>query len=179
MSGNSCLLKTAPLGKSSKSGKKIEIMKLMKYLTKLNHSLEGITISGGEPFDQPQALKELLAAVAIEKPSWNNIIYSGYTLSEILSDKKKKAPVLEFVDILINGCYQQDIPSNHPLTGSGNQVIHYLTSRGLALKERIDSLPMDQANLGLGNSHHHLLIGILKPVVRKEIHKTLQIPEMR
>lgn len=158
------------------SGKEIEIKKLLRHFMWLDYPLEGITISGGESFDQPQALKELLEGLGFQKPSWNIIVYTGYTLMEILADKTGKCSLLKYVDILIDGNYQKNIVSHHPLTGSGNQIIHYLTQRGRSLKARIDSLPRDYANLGLGNAHRHMLIGILNPGVRKEVHEKLHIP---
>jgi len=85
----------------------------------------GLTISGGEPFDQPQALENLLTLLA---PRFSDIlVYSGYTLSQL---QQKEPPVLRALDrigVLIDGPYIQE--RNVPgcaLRGSDNQIIHYL-----------------------------------------------------
>jgi len=158
------------------AGKEIEIENLQVHLLQLGQPIDGITISGGEPFDQPQALKMLLEGLSQQRPSWNIMVYTGYKITGIRADKTGKAELLKFVDILIDGNYRQDIPSTHPLTGSGNQVIHFLTQRGTDLKPQINALPRNYSNLGIGKNHHHLLIGILTPTLRKQIHGTLQIP---
>ena len=157
-------------------GKEIQVKKLQLHLLNLDQPFAGITISGGEPFDQPHALQILLQGLAQQKPSWNIIVYTGYKLSGIKADQTGKSELLKFIDILSDGNYQQDIPPIHPLTGSGNQSIHYLTCRGWNLKPQIDAFPRDYSNLGIGKGGHHLLIGVLPPATRKKVHGKLQIP---
>ena len=166
----------SPEMQNHQAGKEIEVEKLQTHLLELDHPIDGITISGGEPFDQPQALKMLLEGLSQQRPSWNIMVYTGYKITGIRADKTGKAESLKFIDILIDGNYRQDVPSTHPLTGSGNQVIYFLTRRGRDLKPQINALPRDYSNFGIGKGHRHLLIGILKPGVRKEIHGKLQIP---
>ena len=43
--------------------------------------VSGITVSGGEPFQQPSGLLEILAALA--SSSLTRLCFSGYTLAEI------------------------------------------------------------------------------------------------
>jgi len=60
-----------------KAGKKIDTSVLMKHLARINYELDGITISGGEPFDQAGAVQELLAKIKRKWPAWNNIYIQG------------------------------------------------------------------------------------------------------
>ncbi len=157
----------------------LEVQILAHHLLRLKLPLDGLTISGGEPFDQALALSELLTALARERSSWNTIIYSGYKLSELRAGKAGETELLNHIDVLIDGSYRERIPSKHPLTGSGNQVIHFLTKRGKNLEAQIEALPPNHSNLGMGTDHRHMLIGILNPAARKTIHKDLQIKDLQ
>lgn len=86
----------------------------------------GLTISGGEPFDQPEELDRLLSLV---RSRFSDIlVYTGYTLEEL----QNRAPqdlsvhILKRIDVLIDGPYVES--ENTPscvLRGSANQVIHF------------------------------------------------------
>ena len=63
---------------------------------------DGVTISGGEPFDQPEGLQSLLLELQ-KMPSLCNLdilVYSGYTLSRI---KRRHQRILDLLDALISG----------------------------------------------------------------------------
>src|SRR4051812_39296619 len=46
---------------------------------------DGITVSGGEPFDQPEALRVLLSALR-ERHCGDCLVYSGYPIEELKLD---------------------------------------------------------------------------------------------
>ena len=48
-----------------------------------NPTIEGITISGGEPLDYT---KELIELIKLINPTLTSIIFTGYTLKEIIKD---------------------------------------------------------------------------------------------
>ena len=75
-----------------------EILALMEK----NPLLDGLTLSGGEPFLQPQAALEL--ALAAKARGLNVWIYSGATYEE-LKDAQDKATdaLLEACDVLVDG----------------------------------------------------------------------------
>ena len=80
----------------------------------------GITVSGGEPFEQAEELLELLEETG--RKGLNRLVYSGYTYEELLAQKScayKKC--LSEIDILIDGAYEKENPPLMPWTGSGNQ----------------------------------------------------------
>ena len=87
--------------------------------------IAGITLSGGEPLEQPAACAEL--ALAAKKQGKNVLLYSGYTFEQLrcmaASDLAVK-DLLELTDILIDGPFlleQRDI--DLVFRGSANQRI--------------------------------------------------------
>lgn len=89
---------------------------------------EGITISGGEPFDQPDALRDLLEALR-ERTSVSIFVYSGHTFEHI-------APWLAtnrgLIDGLMSEPFKASAPQTRALRGSDNQVLHLLTPLGIS-----------------------------------------------
>lgn len=64
--------------------------------------LNGVTLSGGEPFCQAEALLEL--AQAIRARGKHLLAYTGYTLEELLaSDNPFVLPLLRQLDLLVDG----------------------------------------------------------------------------
>ena len=82
-----------------------------------------ITISGGEPFMQPDLL-ELLKALR-EKGYHDVLVYSGFTFEEISADPSKSA-CLPFIDVLVDGPYVEALNDDLPLRGSSNQRVIFL-----------------------------------------------------
>lgn len=71
---------------------------------KKNPLLDGITLSGGEPFEQAAACS--LLARRIHDMKLNVITYSGYTFEEILAGAEERPDWLDLLretDILIDG----------------------------------------------------------------------------
>jgi anaerobic ribonucleoside-triphosphate reductase activating protein len=97
---------------------------------------EGVTISGGEPFDQPDALCELL--VGLRALTCVTIfVYSGYPF-EKLAPWLREHPHL--IDALMSDPYDASVPQTLALRGSDNQRLHLLTAHGasaLASFERL------------------------------------------
>ncbi|MEE4195837.1 MAG: 4Fe-4S single cluster domain-containing protein [Anaerolineae bacterium] len=102
---------------------------LARRLLVNNPLVEGITISGGEPFLQAEALLQMLL-VARRDREFNTIIYSGYTLQGLYdSGLPGVAGLLAEVDVLIDGEFDITKPANDGIRGSLNQEIHFLTDR--------------------------------------------------
>ena len=98
------------------------IVSLHPWLT----AADGVTISGGEPFDQPDGLAALLAAFGDEHPSLDLLVYSGYE-REMLHENHGE--ILNRIDVLISGPYQPASGTRLALRGSDNQHVELLTSR--------------------------------------------------
>ena len=88
---------------------------------------EGITISGGEPFLQAEALGELLRIVRCKR-DLGVIVYTGFLLEELETVPHAKA-LLEQTDLLIDGPYVRELDDGKSLRGSSNQRIIPLTPR--------------------------------------------------
>jgi len=88
---------------------------------------DGITVSGGEPFLQAQALAQMLQIVR-GKRDIGVIVYTGY-LREELSGVADAELLLEQTDLLIDGPYIQQLDDGKSLRGSSNQKVHALTPR--------------------------------------------------
>ena len=70
-----------------------------------NPLLKGVTISGGEPFCQPEAAAEL--AKAAHACGKDVLVYTGYTFEELLAGGVKGAhALLEETDLLIDGRFE-------------------------------------------------------------------------
>ncbi len=99
-----------------------EILKEIIQEINGNPLLDGITISGGDPFFQPEALLKLVQLLKKEtkKDIW---CYTGYTIEYILRDETM-ASILNYIDTLVDGPF---IESKRDPTlsfrGSSNQRI--------------------------------------------------------
>ncbi|MCD9127659.1 4Fe-4S single cluster domain-containing protein [Luteimonas fraxinea] len=89
---------------------------------------DGVTISGGEPFDQPDALLELLASLR-QRSDVDILVYSGHPL-EALAPWLARAEGL--IDALISEPFEQRAPQTTALRGSDNQRLSLLTALGRA-----------------------------------------------
>jgi len=88
--------------------------------------VDGISLSGGEPMQQPAAALALLERARAQAKS--TLMFSGYTLDEIRALPGGPA-VLAQLDVLIDGRYVAGERLATGLRGSANQRIHLLTSR--------------------------------------------------
>lgn len=66
-----------------------------------NPLLDGITLSGGEPFSQAEACAEI--ARAAREGGLNVWCYTGYTYEQLASGKPDQRALLEQVDVLVDG----------------------------------------------------------------------------
>lgn len=94
----------------------------------LNSDLDGISFSGGEPFAQAVALAEL--AQRVQALGKTVVCWTGYRLEQLDTGKVKGAKdLLNYVDLLIDGWFNQEQSGNFVLRGSENQQLHFLSGR--------------------------------------------------
>ena len=88
------------------SGEDMTIAEIMDEI-RSNPNLDGVTFSGGEPFEQVPALLEL--AKMIKTEGLGLMSYSGYTLEE-LKDRGDAATdeLLGLLDMLVDGRYVEE-----------------------------------------------------------------------
>lgn len=105
-------------------GEIIEIDSIIDSI-KENPLLSGVTLSGGEPFEQAKVLTEL--SKKIKELGYNIISYTGYTYEYIIencSEANGWMDLLKEIDILIDGRFEIEKKSlNLRYKGSSNQRI--------------------------------------------------------
>lgn len=69
---------------------------------KSNPLLDGITLSGGDPFFQAKECTELLVRIRKEFKHLNVWAYSGFTFEQLLRNKDMRE-MLDLVDVLVDG----------------------------------------------------------------------------
>ena len=130
-----------------------------------NHKIEGITISGGEPFLQASKLALLLQMVKEKRPELNVIVFSGYQLKQLNSDKANV--FIQFIDLLIDGPYVDELNDEKGMRGSSNQQFHYFTDRLIPFKKELEDGGRSN-EMVIKNEEIHI-IGIprkdIKPVI--------------
>ncbi len=107
------------------SGRKYNVRSLAWEI--ILSKVEGITISGGEPFLQAEALCELINIVKKHRDI-GVIIYTGYLYQE-LSELPFGKQLTELCDIIIDGPYVQELDDGKSLRGSSNQRVIPITDR--------------------------------------------------
>lgn len=100
----------------------------------------GVTISGGEPFDQPEALSALLDYLtgwrADSQLEFDILCYSGYTDRRL---KKDHGALLRKIDAVIPGPFVERLREGGRWRGSSNQELVPLSERGRRVYEHLIS----------------------------------------
>lgn len=102
-------------------------------------AMEGVTVSGGEPLEQAEALLDFLRRLrrraptsppdgSVSAPDLSVVLYSGFTRAEIACTPLGRQ-ILELTDVLIDGPFVQAQAVDDGVRGSANQTVHFLTSR--------------------------------------------------
>ena len=86
-------------------GKNINIEKLATAINNTKN-IRGITISGGEPLVQTEAISKLLQQI---NKKLDILLFSGYTFDEVKADKNKMF-ILHQVDAALLGRYNKNLP---------------------------------------------------------------------
>jgi anaerobic ribonucleoside-triphosphate reductase activating protein len=92
-------------------------------------AIEGLTVLGGEPFDQAAAVARLAAGT--RALGLSVMVFTGYTVEELRTrDDAAALALLRVTDVLVDGRYEAARPERSRLwVGSENQRFHYLTGR--------------------------------------------------
>ncbi len=138
--------------------KSIEVETVLRIVSQYANSIDGITITGGDPLMQPDAVKELL--IGLESMGIRDIlVYTGYTMAEI-NLSSKLSGLLPHIGVLIDGPYIDDLNDNKGIRGSSNQKIWLLRDE---LSERYLNVEQWDRKTQIINSNNSLYaIGIPK-----------------
>lgn len=88
------------------------------------HQVDGFTITGGDPFEQPESLEQLLSE--LYQISDDILVYTGFEFEAI---KEQHTTILDYIAVLIDGLYIEELNEEEALRGSTNQRIIILNER--------------------------------------------------
>ncbi len=130
---------TAPETWSKDGGTQIEIERLAHIFASLPN-LEGLTLSGGEPFLQAEGAVRLIEQCRRRRPDFSFFAFTGFTLEELLKEENPdRLRLLANLDVLVDGPYRETEHLNLLWRGSKNQNVWFLTKRyEAAWKPRIN-----------------------------------------
>lgn len=90
--------------------------------------VEGITLLGGEPFDQVESCGIL--AKRLKKLGFGVITFSGYTNNQLIATGLDQSSLYLSTDLLVDGQFESaNLESERALVGSANQNFVHLTDR--------------------------------------------------
>ncbi len=99
--------------------------------------IEGVTYSGGEPFEQAEGLCSL--SRLLREANLTIMAYSGYTYQELINRHDRHISELLFMlDILLDGRFEIENAAPLLWRGSHNQQVHFLTARYKQYEEQVN-----------------------------------------
>ncbi len=102
------------------AAKEVSVNELMQMIQRIGAPIDGITISGGEPFLDPEALNAMVQSLV--SICDDILIFTGYTIEELRALKSEAVDsVLNTCAALIDGPYIQELNDDKGLRGSSNQ----------------------------------------------------------
>ena len=108
-------------------GERVPVAEIVARIAALGDSIQGVTLSGGEPLQQLPALLALLRRLRAET-SLSTILSTGYRWEEVQAMPGAGA-LLACVDVLLAGRYDRAQRLARDLRGSANKTVHWLTGR--------------------------------------------------
>ena len=137
------------------------VLELKQYKT------NRLTISGGEPFFQPDSLYTLILKV---RDKFDDILlYSGYEYSYL---NKKYPHILNLIDVLVDGKFNKDLPTKEVYKGSSNQKIYIFNQK--LMKKYIEYINKKKDKLEIFNKDDDLyILGIPNIQDTKQIQEIL------
>jgi len=117
----------------------VDLSQVLDLLEDWLPNADGITITGGEPFDQVVPLKQILE-ISRSFSHINTFVFTGYE-SNSISNQLQYLDGL--IDTIMTGPFDESAPQSKPLRGSDNQKLLALTHFGKALKQEIEKMSAD------------------------------------
>lgn len=112
---------------SENKSKDVSVCDLIECIKKITEA-DGITITGGDPFEQPDELLELV--IELKRLGYIDVlVYTGYTLEELNAKGNTCKEILSNIGILIDGMYIDELNDNKSIRGSSNQHIYIFNER--------------------------------------------------
>jgi len=104
-------------------GDETTVALLLQRVQRIAHSIEGISLLGGEPCEQDAPLAHF--ARQVRGLGLTVMTYSGYSLSEL---QDRGSALLKESDLLVAGRYRAELhTTKRRWIGSSNQTLHFLS----------------------------------------------------
>jgi anaerobic ribonucleoside-triphosphate reductase activating protein len=121
------------------------VARLVDEIAGEGDAIDGVTISGGEPFEQPAGLRALVAELRARASRLSILVFSGFTRAEI--ERRPDGPaILAAIDVLVDGRYVDTRRLARELRGSVNQKVHLFSERYRA--EEVARTPVAEILIG-------------------------------
>ena len=135
-------------------GQEVRAVELAGQIIALEGQVQGLTVSGGEPFQQAEALAAVCRALR-RHSELSIVVFTGFEMDE-LSRLPHSQAVVENIDVLIAGRYRQEQRLGKSLRGSANKRMIFLTKH----YQEADFLAVPEAEVILTPQGETLLSGI-------------------
>jgi len=141
-----------------------EVMRSISY-----HDSKFITISGGEPFEQSEELYKLIKA--LKKSDYEILIYSGFDYQFL---KNNYFYVLDLIDVLIDGPFDNSQKTNLASKGSNNQQIIILSNKTTLIQRYSQWAQKTQENLQMIQTDNQMyILGITQHNIKEIVDDTI------
>ncbi|MDD4835567.1 MAG: 4Fe-4S single cluster domain-containing protein, partial [Dethiosulfovibrio sp.] len=131
------------------------VQERVRYFLEVDRGINGVTISGGEPFDQPEALASLISLLR-DLGLDDILVYSGYEKKFILRDHSRIARLLT---ALVDGPFRRGELTEAVWKGSGNQTLTVFDSNYAEMYIRWSTETKGQLQI-VRHEHDIYLVGI-------------------
>jgi anaerobic ribonucleoside-triphosphate reductase activating protein len=146
---------------------RIPLRWVQRALEPLLGQSDGLTISGGEPFDQAEALVTLLTWARCRLKG-DILVYSGYSEEAL---RRLCPEAFALADVLVAGPYDDRLPDTRPFIGSSNQRLLLLTDLARQRYRDPESMPVGFGVDFVGNEI--LLTGVPRRGFMKDFRREL------
>lgn len=115
-----------PALQATQGGHSMRLASLLAWLAELSPR-RGITLSGGEPLQQAEALSALLGVLRCTQPYWDVLLFTGYGEDEWSESMRR---VVSLCDCVVAGRFVKELQhSASGLVSSINQRVHFPRGR--------------------------------------------------
>jgi len=149
-----------PEGRLKTGGYEIGVSDLIDIIIG-TENINGITISGGEPFLQMTGLYELIDGVK-SRTKLDIMLFSGYKYDEIIQwdNQINTDDLFAKVDIFIDGEYVEELNEDQLFRGSENQNIYCFTPKYTGFREQILKSHGRNLEFSIDEESNSFMIGI-------------------
>ncbi len=136
--------------------KKVDINEVEKIIAAFApRRVDGVTISGGEPFDQPEALEKIISFCR-EITGGDILVYSGYSYAGL---KVNFPDILKKIDVIITEPFVETEKDELIWRGSDNQKIRLISDKARAIyPKNINKTKYTVRNIQISNDEGKIFI---------------------